>query len=60
MPDDLNSSQQLKQKHLLTKLEHLMLGANMDMCLDRMRGQAYLTQSQERAEERNKPTWLVN
>lgn len=47
------------QKHLLTKLEHLVLGANRDVCLEKMRGQAYLIQSQERAEERNKPAWLV-
>ena len=47
------------QKHLLTKLEHLVLGANMDVCLEKMRGQAYLIQSQERAEERNKPAWCV-
>ena len=48
------------QKHLLTKMEHLVLGANMDVCLEKMREQAYLIQSQERAEERNKPAWLVS
>ena len=47
------------QKHLLTKLEHLDLGANMHACLERMRDQAYLIQSCERAEERNKPAWCV-
>lgn len=47
-------------KHLLTKVEHLTLGANMDVCLEKMREQAYFVQSQERAEERNKPTWLVD
>lgn len=52
-------SQLHMQKHLLTKLEHLVLGANMDVCLEEMRGQAYLVQSQERAEERNKPAWCV-
>lgn len=47
------------QKHLLNKMEYLVLGANRDMCLEKMRGQAYLIQKEERAEERNKPMWSV-
>ena len=31
----------------------------MHACLERMRDQAYLIQSRERAEERNKPAWYV-
>lgn len=55
----INSSQLHVQKHMLTKMEHLILGANMNMCLERMRERAYLIQQQERAEEHSKPTWSV-
>ena len=41
------------------KIEHLTLGANVDVCLEQMREQAHLVQSQERAEKLAKPAWLV-
>ena len=45
------------QHQLVTKLQELPLGANVEDCLEYMRERVYQISREERAEEENKPVW---